>query len=97
VLLAIVDDTRAANRDRIAAGREILDRGYGRAPEHAPVDGADPLELGPIQVAIAALVADLRLSLEAAVPDTSDNGTPVQLGELTTAAGGTAPAELHPG
>lgn len=62
VLLAIVEDDRAKDRDRIAAARELLDRGYGKAPEHAPIVDGDPLEQGPVQAAIADLIGELRTS-----------------------------------
>jgi len=44
VLLEIALDPKAHNRDRISAAREILDRGWGKAPAFASIEGADPLE-----------------------------------------------------
>ena len=34
----------ARTRDRIAAAREILDRGWGKAVGFTDIEGADPLE-----------------------------------------------------
>jgi uncharacterized protein DUF5681 len=48
VLLEIAEDSRAHNRDRVAACRELLDRGWGKAPAFAAIEGADPLELSAI-------------------------------------------------
>ena len=43
VLLEIATDPTARNADRIAAAREILDRGWGKAVGYADIEGADPL------------------------------------------------------
>lgn len=52
VFLEIAYDERARHADRIAAARELLDRGYGKAPRHAPVEGGDPLEVSELDQAI---------------------------------------------
>ena len=43
VLFDILEDPTARNADRIAAAREIMDRGWGKAPAYAPIEGGDPL------------------------------------------------------
>lgn len=45
---------------RIAAWRELLDRGYGKAPAFAAMEGSDPLELGAIAGEIQAIADELR-------------------------------------
>jgi hypothetical protein len=52
VLFDILEDTTARNADRINAAREILDRGWGKAPTHAPIEGGDPLEANELDRAI---------------------------------------------
>lgn len=52
VLFDILEDPTARNADRIAAAREILDRGWGKAPTHAPIEGGDPLERSELDIAI---------------------------------------------
>jgi hypothetical protein len=48
-LLEIAENPRAANRDRVAAYRELLDRGWGKAPAFAAMEAEDPLELSETQ------------------------------------------------
>lgn len=52
VLFDIMEDTSARNADRISAAREILDRGWGKAPAYAPIEGGDPLEATELDQAI---------------------------------------------
>ena len=52
VLFDILEDPLARNADRIGAAREILDRGWGKAPSHAPIEGGDPLEASELDQAI---------------------------------------------
>jgi hypothetical protein len=52
ILFDILEDPRAANRDRIAAGKELLDRGWGKAPTFMPIEGGDPLERSELDQAI---------------------------------------------
>lgn len=52
VLFDILEDTSARDTDRIAAAREILDRGWGKAPAYAPIEGGDPLEASELDKAI---------------------------------------------
>ena len=59
-LLRIAEDPNARDRDRIAAYRELLDRGWGKAPQFAAIEGADPLE----QDEVAAEIRSIALALE---------------------------------
>jgi hypothetical protein len=60
LLLEIANDPKARNADRIDAIRELLDRGWGKAPAFANIEGGDPLEQDEIDEAISALVAQLE-------------------------------------
>jgi hypothetical protein len=51
---------KARDRDRIAAYRELFDRGWGKAPAFAAIEGADPPEQDEVAEAIEGLVAQLR-------------------------------------
>lgn len=46
--LSVALDPRAKPSERIAAWRELADRGWGKAPAFAAIEGADPLELSAI-------------------------------------------------
>lgn len=52
ILFDILEDTEARNTDRIAAARELFDRGWGKAPAYAPIVGEDPLGASELDVAI---------------------------------------------
>lgn len=52
VLFDILEDEKCRPSDRIAAAREILDRGWGKAPAFAPIEGGDPLEANELDKAI---------------------------------------------
>lgn len=58
IALGEVQGARVA--DQISAARELLDRGYGKAPAFAAIDGVDPLELGPIEAEIQAIADALK-------------------------------------
>ena len=60
VLLEIAEDPRARHRDRIAAASELLDRGWGKAPAFASVEGVDPLEHDEVAAEIKAIAEQLR-------------------------------------
>ena len=60
VLLEIATDPTARNADRIAAAREILDRGWGKAVGFTDIEGADPLE----QDEVAAEIRSIAKALE---------------------------------
>ena len=53
-------DPKAHNRDRIAAAREILDRGWGKAVGLADMDGANPLEMDDVAAEIRSIAATLE-------------------------------------
>ena len=59
VLFDILEDPTARNADRIAAAREIMDRGWGKAPTHAPIEGGDPLERSELDQAIRQIADQL--------------------------------------
>jgi Family of unknown function (DUF5681) len=59
-LLEIAEDRAVRPRDRIAAYSELFDRGWGKAPAFANIEGADPLEQDEVNEAIRSLVAQLR-------------------------------------
>ena len=60
VLLEIAEDPKAHNRDRVAASRELFDRGWGKAPAFAAMETADPLELGEIAREIQGIADELQ-------------------------------------
>jgi hypothetical protein len=61
LLMDIAEDTSARDSDRIAACRELLDRGYGKAPEFVPIKDGDPLEMGQLETAIEEILGRRRL------------------------------------
>ena len=65
VLLEIAEDPKAHNRDRVAATRELLDRGWGKAPAFAAMEAGDPLELGEIAREIQGIADELAARREA--------------------------------
>lgn len=79
--LAIVADETAKDSDRIAAGREILDRGWGKSAAYAPVEEGDPLELDVSESAIGRLVDDLASRRETKAPRPAANGKVAAAGE----------------
>jgi hypothetical protein len=64
-LLEIAENPKANNRDRVAAYRELLDRGWGKAPAFAAMDASDPLELDDIAREIQQIADELRARREA--------------------------------
>jgi len=59
LLLEIAQDPRAVVRDRLAAVKELLDRGWGKAPAFSPIEGRDPLEEDEISSAIREIADEL--------------------------------------
>ena len=59
VLRQIANDVAAKDSDRIAAARELLDRGWGKSPAFAPMEDGDPLELGDVPRQIASVMDEL--------------------------------------
>jgi len=64
-LLEIAGDPTARNADRVAAYRELLDRGWGRAPAFANIDGTDPLELDEVSAEVQAIADEMKAKREA--------------------------------
>jgi hypothetical protein len=52
--------------ERIAAVRELSDRGWGKAPAFAAIEGSDPLELGAIAQEIQSIADELAARRESA-------------------------------
>ena len=46
--------------DRIAAWKELLDRGWGKAPAFASIEGAEPLGMGEVDTEIHRIAEQLR-------------------------------------
>jgi hypothetical protein len=60
-LIDIACNEKEKTSDRIAAYRELLDRGYGKAPAFAPIESKDddPLERSDLDKAILEIVDEL--------------------------------------
>ena len=65
VLLAVANDSRSKPAERIAAVRELLDRGYGKAPAFAAIEGENPLELSAIAAEVQAIADELAARRDA--------------------------------
>ena len=65
VLLEIAENPKAHNRDRVAAIRELLDRGWGKAPAFASIEADDPLELEGLARDIHQIADELAARREA--------------------------------
>jgi hypothetical protein len=74
-LRAILGTSKVTLRDRLQAADWLTERGYGKAPTHAPVSGEDPLELSGIESAIGAAVDELARKREATPVGKPANGT----------------------
>ena len=64
-LLEIAENPKAQNRDRVAAYRELLDRGWGKAPAFAAMGAEDPLELSDTQRIVGQILDQLQARREA--------------------------------
>ena len=62
--LQVAQDPRAKPSERIAAWRELADRGWGKAPAFAAIEGADPLELSAIAQEVQAIADELAARRE---------------------------------
>lgn len=58
-LIDSLEDSRLKPMERVAIVRELWDRGYGKAPTHEAIAGADPLELGAIAEEIQGIADEL--------------------------------------
>lgn len=65
ILQDVARDPRAKASERIAAVRELLDRGYGKAPAFAAIEGNDPLELSAIAAEVQAIADELAARRDA--------------------------------
>lgn len=65
ILTAVARDERAKPSERIAAVRELADRGWGKAPAFAAIEGADPLELSAIAQEVQAIADELAARRDA--------------------------------
>jgi hypothetical protein len=72
ILVDVANDSRAKPSERIAAVRELADRGWGKAPAFAAMEGADPLELGVIAGEIQAIADELAARRDARGAPTGD-------------------------
>ena len=59
ILAEIAESPKAKPEVRIAAIREYLDRGWGKAPSYAPVEDGDPLGRDQLDERITAMVDEL--------------------------------------
>lgn len=60
----VATDPRAKPSERIAAWRELADRGWGKAPAYAAIEGGDPLELSAIAAEIQGIADELAARRE---------------------------------
>lgn len=68
ILVAVANDPRAKPSERIAAVRELADRGWGKAPAFAAIEGADPLELSAIAQEVQSIADELAARRDAREP-----------------------------
>lgn len=59
ILFDILEDPSARDSDRIAAAKELFDRGWGKAPTFMPIEGGDPLEQSELDQAIREIADQL--------------------------------------
>jgi hypothetical protein len=72
VLVDVAQDSRAKPSERIAAVRELADRGWGKAPAFAAIEGADPLELSAIAQEVQSIADELAARRDAREAPTGD-------------------------
>jgi hypothetical protein len=72
ILVAVANDARAKPSERIAAVRELADRGWGKAPAFAAIEGADPLELSAIAQEVQSIADELAARRDAREAPTGD-------------------------
>jgi hypothetical protein len=70
--LSVAQDERAKPSERLAAWREIADRGFGKAPAFAAIEGADPLELSAIAQEVQSIADELAARRDAREAPTGD-------------------------
>ena len=79
--LEVAQDPGAKASERISAWRELADRGWGKAPAFAAIEGADPLELGAIAQEIQSIADELAARRES-------RGAPVGAPDVSAATSG---------
>lgn len=67
ILLDVARDSRSKPSERIGAVRELADRGWGKAPAFAAIEGGDPLELSAIAQEIQSIADELAARRDARV------------------------------
>jgi hypothetical protein len=75
--LDVATDPRAKASERIAAWRELADRGWGKAPAFAAIEGSDPLELGVIAQEIQEIADELAARRSGLAPVSVSPALPV--------------------
>jgi hypothetical protein len=68
LLAKIAEDTSEKTSDRIRAAEIVIERGFGKAPAFAPLEGENPLELDDISREVAGALDELAARREARVP-----------------------------
>jgi hypothetical protein len=71
VLLEIVLDEKARDRDRISAASVLWDRGWGRPAMYAEIEAADPLGMDEVGEAVARVADELRDKRESKAASTT--------------------------
>ena len=66
VLVDILENGKPA--ERIQAAKELLDRGFGKAPAFERVEGADPLEQGEVETELARVMDELAAARAKKIP-----------------------------
>jgi len=69
-LLEELDNPRLKPMERVSIIRELWDRGYGKAPAFAAIEGTDPLELDAIAAEIQGIADELKARRDAREPAT---------------------------
>lgn len=67
LLVKIASDASEKTGDRIRAAELVLERGWGKAPAFAPIEGENPLELDDISREVAGALDELAARREARV------------------------------
>jgi len=69
-LLEELDNPRLKPMERVSIIRELWDRGYGKAPAFAAIEGTDPLELDVIAAEIQSIADELKARRDVREPAT---------------------------
>ena len=71
-LLEELDNPRLKPMERVSIIRELWDRGYGKAPAFAAIEGTDPLELDAIAAEIQGIADELKARRDSREAPTGD-------------------------